>query len=760
MCNQSTTTPNPTSGSPAEATTAAMAAANGTTSESMFAPLAALAARIFDAPMAVISLAGLDAVVFRAAGEEAIDFGQLPRDLSLSLYLVAGPNALVVPDTAGDPRFSSDPVFAGGHVRFFAGVPVIGSSGKVIGTVAVVDAKPHRNEGERGAGRAGARQSLADIATLILQQFEFERLRRIKDGAHQTEAALRDSESQFRLLVNSVTDYALYMLSPDGSITNWNAGAARIKGYSADEIIGQHFSKFYTSEDRAAGFPARNLRMAVENGRFEANGWRARKDGSLFWANVVIDPIYDDAGRLIGFAKITRDISERREYEERLHRLAHFDVLTELPNRFALKTMLEDVIGASASVTVLMLDLDGFKIINDTLGHPTGDFILKAAGERIQLCLGERGTVGRLGGDEFAVVIPELGDPLIASGLCRAMIDAFRAPFTTEAQDLYVGLSIGVAISPMHGATTEQLLANADLALYRAKAEGLYGYSLFQPSLRQSVIARGTCERELRRAVKQGELEMFYQPKTRLEDGAIIGAEALLRWHHPEHGLLAPKAFIDVLDRSALAPTVGDWAICAACLHSAVIRAMGLADFRIAVNLFGAQIRKGGLVATVSAALREANLAPDGLELEITENIIWQHDDSMSAQLRELRSLGVHVALDDFGTGHASLSLLKRFPLTGLKIDQSFIRDMCSDAESAAVVQAVLYLAYCFNLNVTAEGIETQRQEIVLRALGCTMGQGYRYGRPMPFSELQALLADHIDGDKQRGEGAAFAGLL
>lgn len=752
MRNQSVMVSSSPPDSHAEAEGLRLPAGCGTVPESILEHLAALAARIFGAPMAVISLAGRDAVVFRVEAATAVDL--IPPDMSFSAHAVAGPAVLVVPDTASDPRFSSDPLVAAGRVRFFAGAPLMGSSGKVIGTVSVVDVEPHRRESEE------ARGALADVAALIVQQFELKRLQEVEGEARRTEAALRDSEGQFRRLVNGVTDYALYMLSPDGIVTNWNAGGERIKGYTADEIVGQHFSKFYTSDEQAAGIPARNLREAVEKGRFEANGWRVRKDGSLFWANAVVDPIYDEAGHLIGFAKITRDISERREYEESLHRLAHVDVLTELPNRFALKSRLEDVLDSTASATVLMLDLSGFKIINDTLGHPTGDFVLKAAGERIQNCLSARGTVGRFGGDEFAVVIPGSGDPLVASGVCRAMIDAFREPFSTGEQDLYVGLSIGVAISPSHGTTAEQLLVNADLALYQAKAEGLYGYSIFQPGLRQSVVARRNCERELREAVRQGELELYYQPKMRLADGSVVGAEALLRWHHPQRGLLAPNAFIDVLDRSALAPTVGDWAIRTACLHAAVIRAMGLADFRIAVNLFGAQFRKGGLVPTVTEALRDASLAPDGLELEVTENIIWQQDDEMAGQLQGLRALGVHVALDDFGTGYASLSLLKRFPLTGLKIDQGFVRDMCADAESAAVVQAVLYLAHCFSLDVTAEGVETREQEMALRALGCGIGQGFLYGRPMPIRQLQALLTRYLDRDKRhRGESgsAAFA---
>jgi diguanylate cyclase (GGDEF)-like protein/PAS domain S-box-containing protein len=365
-------------------------------------------------------------------------------------------------------------------------------------------------------------------------------------------------EDGFRLLVENITDYAIYMLDPHGIVTNWNLGAQRFKGYRPDEIIGQPFSRFFTEEDRKAGLPDRILGTAAREGRFEAEGWRVRKDGTRFWANAVVDTIRDESGRLLGFAKITRDISERRKSEERLYRLAHYDPLTGLPNRVTIRDTIEEAINTKPSVTLLMLDLDGFKEVNDTLGHASGDALLKMAGERIQSCVGANGTVGRLGGDEFAVIVPKLADPTTAAKICDQLIKAFRSPFIWEEDETYLGLSIGIAISPNHGTNAEELLANADLALYRAKSDHRKGYSLFQSSLRQAALARRLCDQELRRAVAEGQLEIFYQPQVGLADYRVVGAEALLRWRHPQHGLLAPGAFLHTLERLPLAATVGD----------------------------------------------------------------------------------------------------------------------------------------------------------------------------------------------------------
>ncbi len=690
--------------------------------EREFDSIAALAARALNAPVGLISLVGRDRIFFKA--RYGTDLCETTRELSFCAQALLVPDLLVVLDATKDARFAASPLVTGAPgIRFYAGAPLVGSGGPAVGTLCVIDFKP------RDAMNESDRQLLRDLAMLVMQHMERRRAQRDR----------YEAERQFRLLVNGVKDCALYMLDPSGIVVSWNAGAQQINGYTTKEIVGQHYSRFYTDEDRESGAPERALRLAAEQGRFETDAWRTRKDGSLFWANVLIQPIYDD-GTLVGFAKITRDITERRNNEERLRCLAHVDALTGLPNRYSFLTRLGELINQTPAA-LLVLDLDRFKEVNDTLGHQAGDFLLKSVGNRIEATLAGNGAAARLGGDEFAVILPKLTSPIEAAEVSEAIIRAFRAPFVWEGQEIHVGLSIGIAISPNHGSSVEELLASADLALYDAKSQRRTGYSLFRESFRQAVLGRRSCEQELRRAVAKGELELHYQPQVRLSDRRVVGAEALLRWNHPEKGLLSPRTYLHVLDRSPLAPQVGHWIIRSACGFAAGMRSQGHDHFCVAVNLFGAQLRSGNLVSVVSAALAEHQLSPNALELEITENVILEHDEAAVATLRELAQLGVRAAFDDYGTGYASLSLLKRFPITRLKIDQSFVRDICTDPEDAAVVKAILYLGQSFGLGVLAEGVEREDQEEMLRKLGCLYGQGYLYAKPMTAPEMQAVLA-------------------
>lgn len=697
-----------------------------------FDRLADLAARLFNMPIALVSLIGRDRQFFKA--KIGLDICETAREHSFCAHAVAADSVLVVLDASKDSRFSANPFVVGPpFIRFYAGAPLASASGHSIGTVCVIDTEPRTTFSDN------ERKNLQDIAALVMQQMEVRRLGRAQK---LSEARFAESERHFRLLVNGVIDYAIYMLDPNGVVTNWNLGAQRIKGYRPEDIIGQHFQQFYTGEDREAGLPAKALAAAATEGRFEDEGWRVRKDGSRFWANVVIDAIRDEKGNPIGFAKITRDVTERRRNEEALDRLAHFDSLTGLPNRIVLSTRLEKSIERDEPIAVFLVDLDGFKDVNDTLGHTAGDAILRATADRLGAGLGREDIVARLDGDEFGILVPGLQEPQSAEAMGRELAQRFATPFTWEDQELHIGASVGIAIGAGDRTSAGDLLANADLALYRAKADGRHGFRLFEPAFRERAVARRACERELRRAVAQGELELFYQPQVAMADRSIVGAEALLRWRHPERGLLSPAAFLPVLETSRLAASVGDWTIRTACAHIATAHRNGAACFRVGVNLFGAQFQTGALVSIVEAALAENKLPASALELEITENIILHHDEAVVASLRELRALGVGIAFDDYGTGYASLSHLKRIPLTRLKIDRSFVRDICVDKEDAAVVQAILYLGKSYGLDIIAEGIETEAQEGVLRRFGCGEGQGYLYGRPAPAEQFLSGLKD------------------
>jgi diguanylate cyclase (GGDEF)-like protein/PAS domain S-box-containing protein len=572
----------------------------------------------------------------------------------------------------------------------------------------------------------------------------------------ETGEHVRDAERRFRLLVDGVTDYAIYMLDPEGCVTSWNSGAQRIKGYTADEIIGANFARFYTAEDQAAGAPREALNLAASNGSFETKAWRVRKDGSRFWANVVIDAIHDDAGNLVGFAKVTKDITEGRLYEERLTHLAHFDQLTGLPNRIKLRADLDKLFNSSPSrsVAIALFDLDGFKEINDTLGHTVGDRLLAEVARRMKDAASGGGSVYRLGDDEFVLVSWNCQDPSAIAALVELLSRSVAANIDMEGHRLHVGVSAGIAIAPNHASDPDGLIANADLALRDAKVAGGRSWRMFIPQMRARAQAHQLMDGELRRASAEGEFLLFYQPQIRLSDGAVVGAEALLRWQHPSRGLLEPAAFIEALVKSPAAAEAGDWILRTACDTAASWRAKDLPPIRIGVNLFPTQFHDGMLTRQVEDALHRSGLPPGALELEITENIVLNRDDHVIAALRALRAKGVGLAFDDFGTGYASLSFLMRFPVTRIKIDRSFVRKIGPDctSEDSAIVRSMIVMGHNLGLEVIAEGIETAEQEAYLRSSRCDEAQGYLYAKPLPAGEFENFLRFHPRSALHRGK--------
>ena len=365
--------------------------------------------------------------------------------------------------------------------------------------------------------------------------------------------------------------------------------------------------------------------------------------------------------------------------------------------------------------------MDGFKEVNDTLGHSAGDAVLKEVARRLKATCDSALIVARLGGDEFAALLP--GDnERAAREMARRLVAAIDRPYEFAGQQISIGVSIGIALAPRHGTAPEELIGAADLALYRAKAAGRGRAELFMPAFREVAVARRAFEQELRLAFERHEFELFYQPQVSTATGELAGAEALIRWNHPERGLLTPASFIDVLSEKPLAPAVGAWVLRTACRQAAEWRKL-VPNFRIGVNLFQAQFRSGHLLAAVRDALAESGLPPEGLELEIVENVLLRNDKTTLKLLQHMRAMGVGLAFDDYGTGYASLSLLKRYPVTRLKIDRSFIRDVTSDPEDAAVVKAIIYLGASFGLEVTAEGVETPAQWAFLKENDCGEAQ-------------------------------------
>ena len=441
-----------------------------------------------------------------------------------------------------------------------------------------------------------------------------------------------------------------------------------------------------------------------------------------------------------GWVATHEDISERRHAEAKISYMARHDALTDLPNRVLFHEQLSAAIVRlknHEALAVLCLDIDRFKGVNDTLGHPIGDHLLRATAERLRQCLRENDIIARLGGDEFVVVQCGASQPNGATDLANRLMDAVGAPSELAGHQIVVGLSIGIAIAPNDGGDPHQLLKNADMALYRAKADGRGICRFFEPGMDARMQARRVLELDLRKALTNGELELFYQPLVDIKSESISGFEALLRWRHPQRGMIPPLDFIPVAEDTGLIVPIGDWVLRQACMHAV----RWPAEVRVAVNLSPLQFKNKNLLATVVTALSTSRLSPNRLELEITESSLLQDSDATLAVLNELRRLGVRISMDDFGTGYSSLSYLRKFPFDKIKIDGSFIRDITGRGDSLAIVRAVIAMSGSLGMVTTAEGVETVEQMECLRRERCTEAQGFLFSRPRPAAEIGELLA-------------------
>jgi len=436
---------------------------------------------------------------------------------------------------------------------------------------------------------------------------------------------------------------------------------------------------------------------------------------------------------------VIEDVTEKRAAEERIAFLAHHDALTGLPNRAQFSQRLEealDWVGRGSQLAVLFLDLDHFKNVNDTLGHFIGDGLLKAVADRLRECIRDVDLIGRLGGDEFAIVQTAIAQPADASALAMRIQEAVKAPYDLGGVQAVVDVSIGIALAPSDALDATELMKRADMALYQAKSEGRSRYRFFEPAMDAAMKARRKLDTELRDALHNDEFELFYQPVIDLAGNEVVGMEALLRWHHPVSGLVAPAEFIPVAEESGLIIPIGEWVIRQACADAA--RWPG--HVRVALNLSPVQFRSPTLALTIIGGLAASGIAPSRLELEITEDVLLKDNSENLAVLEQLRGLGIRIVMDDFGTGYSSLNYLRRFRFDKVKIDRSFINDIATgNEESRAIVRAVVSLATALNVSTTAEGVETQEQLEFVRAAGCTEYQGYLFSAPKPVQEIARL---------------------
>ncbi|WP_164730648.1 putative bifunctional diguanylate cyclase/phosphodiesterase, partial [Pelagibacterium montanilacus] len=529
-----------------------------------------------------------------------------------------------------------------------------------------------------------------------------------------------------------VSPDAMIVADANGLIVHWNPAAESMFGLPAEEALGTSLDVIIPEPMRGAH--AKGMERLLAGGQPRIVGTvlevtAQHSDGSHFPIEMSLS-MWTQEGEA-RFGAIVRDVSKRRANDDRLHHLAHFDQLTLLPNRTSFLENLNNALGQSVQSTVLLVDLDRFKEVNDQLGHAAGDAVLIEAALRIRRCVPTgMANVARLGSDKFSILLTGETDPSRAGALATVVRRELRRPFDLAGRLVWVGCSIGIGMSPSHGDDAATLIGSADLALYEAKAEGGDGQRSFVPALKTAAVARRSLEIDLREAWEARQFEVFYQPQIRLEDRQVVGAEALLRWRHPERGLLAPGAFLSTLENSSLAAPVGTWVLEAACRQGAAWNRQA-SGFLMGVNLFGAQLKTVPLTETVRSTLSLTQFPARQLELEITENIMLADDECAKDQLNALHDMGVGLAFDDFGTGYASLAFLKQFPITRLKIDRSFVSNVRAKGSDAAIVQAVLMLARKFGLSVIAEGVETEEQEKLLKKWRCPHAQGYLYGKPV-----------------------------
>ncbi|MEP7131818.1 MAG: EAL domain-containing protein, partial [Acidobacteriota bacterium] len=453
------------------------------------------------------------------------------------------------------------------------------------------------------------------------------------------------------------------------------------------------------------------------------------------------------------------DITERKRAEEQVKHLAFHDALTGLPNRLLFQDRLRmAVLNAHRSedhLATLFLDLDRFKVINDSLGHSIGDELLRGVAERLGSCVREGDTVARLGGDEFTILVPGMAGDEDAAKIARKILGVLRLPFVIDGRELFLTTSIGVAIYPADGETAETLVRNADTAMYRAKEQGRDNFQLYTPAMNSRALERLSLESRLRQAIHNRELVLQYQPLVDLETNQIRGAEALIRWEHPEMGLLAPGEFIPLAEVSGLIVPIGEWVLHAACAQVRAWQQLGHPRLSVAVNLSARQFQQADLVSQVRAALEAADLAPEFLDLEITESNAMQNADVSISTLWDLKNLGVQLSMDDFGTGYSSLNYLKRFPIDRLKIDQSFVRDVTTDPDDAAIASAIIAMAHSLELTVVAEGVETEPQLAFLRGQHCDEMQGYLVSRPVAPERFLELLRENRKSEPRKRKRAA-----
>jgi diguanylate cyclase (GGDEF)-like protein/PAS domain S-box-containing protein len=599
---------------------------------------------------------------------------------------------------------------------------------------------------KQGASDYLIKDRLARLGPAVAQAIEQKLLR---DDKSRADAALREREQRFRALVQNASDI-IFLLDAPARIRYVSPSVERVLGIPPDELLDGNFFSLVHIED--ADETRRTLTVLYgQDGSDRMFELRARhRDGSWRALEAIATNLVDRPG-IGGLVLNCRDVTDRKRLEDQLTRQAFYDSLTELPNRALFTDRLQHTLAGAArgagGTAVIFLDLDGFKTVNDSLGHPFGDDLLRAVGQRLAGALRPDDTVARFGGDEFAILIERIEDLADISHVGQRLLDSLTAPFVLHGREVYAPASMGIAVSTpgRRVAQSSELLRNADAALYQAKSEGRACFRLFDEAMNHRALERLSTEGELRHAIERNELRLFYQPIVNLKTGLVAGWEALLRWQHPDRGLLLPLQFIPLAEAMGFILQLDQWVLAEACRQAALwSNEMSGRPILISVNLSAKQFQQPDLVQRVKTALSESSLPAECLELEITEGTLMNNLDLTVRTLAELKMLGVRLALDDFGTGYSSLSYVQRFPVDTIKIDRSFVAELGRTPATEAIVHAIIELAHALRMRTTAEGIETPEQLRFLRSAGCDSGQGFLFFHPMEPDSLREAVAAEL----------------
>lgn len=563
---------------------------------------------------------------------------------------------------------------------------------------------------------------------------------------NQSVVLYKDSEWRLRLLLEVVRNLSMgvVIMDADFIVTSVNEAYCKISGLPENQIVGTR-PPFESLLRDDLDLYNRIWRALKSDYNWDGELW-GEKGGEKVALHIAITTIVDEQGIPSQYAAIINDVTERKHDEERILHQANFDMLTGLPNRALfidrLGQSLLTMARAEYKLGLMFIDLDGFKLVNDTLGHNKGDDLLREAAVRISSCTRDGDTVARLGGDEFTVIMPNLHDAKDTPLVAQRILDALTKPFELDGTESFVSGSIGITIFPDDAKNATDLLKNADAAMYRAKELGKANYQFFTDDLNAQVAERLRIKNGLIKALERGEFKLFYQPKVTLSSGRIDGVEALMRWENPDLGMVSPARFIPVLEETGMVVEVGEWAIREACQQHCRWIEAGLAPVRIAVNLSARQLREMSFVSVLQKLLTETGVGPDGIEIEITESMIMSDKDSAISALTELHDLGVRVAMDDFGTGYSSLSYLRQFPIDTIKIDRSFVADISTSLEAAEIIRTIISMGQTLNKSIVAEGVETEEQLEILRSYRCDQVQGYLISYPVPGDELTEFIRE------------------